>query len=193
MKPRHWGSDSPLMWRHIPQQRYLRLYCSENQKTRINLMYPHWLCLVYFRTTLFNGMSSRNCVFSDNWNSFVELAVRNLTRTFICSSFMKFSLSHSFAALIERLHTAGNRIDRLLIELIRSVRDFCLYLYMFTFYSRFESLTAIESIKSSRADNGIRCFMSTKWFQTTWLGPRKVLLNYFAYIPAYWIYFITFW
>jgi len=106
---------------------------------------------------------------------------------------MKFSLSHSFAALIERLHTAGNRIDRLLIELIRSVRDFCLYLYMFTFYSRFESLTAIESIKSSRADNGIRCFMSTKWFQTTWLGPRKVLLNYFAYIPAYWIYFITFW
>jgi hypothetical protein len=74
----------------------------------------------------------------------------------------QFILSHSFAALIERLRTAGNRIDRLLTELIRSVRNFCLYLYVFTFYSRFESLTAIESIKSSRADNGIRCFMSTK-------------------------------
>jgi hypothetical protein len=104
-----------------------------------------------------------------------------------------FILSHSFAALIERLRTADNHIDRLLIDLIRSVRNFCLYLHMFTFYSRFESLTAIESIKSSRADNGVRCFVSTKWFQTTWLGPRKVLLNYFPYMPAYWIYFITFW
>ena len=74
----------------------------------------------------------------------------------------KFILSHLFAALIERLRTAGNRVDRLLIELIGSVRNVCLYLCMFTFYSRFESVTAIESIKSSRADKGIRCFMSTK-------------------------------
>ena len=75
---------------------------------------------------------------------------------------MSFSLSHLFAALIERLLTAGNRMDRLLIQLIRSVRNFYLYLYMFIFYLRFKSLKAIESIKSSRAANGIRCFMSTK-------------------------------
>jgi len=100
----------------------------------------------------------------------------------MCTSFMSFILSHLFAALIERLLTAGNRMGRLLIQLIRSVRNFCLYLYMFTFYLRFKSLKAIEWIKSSRAENGIRCFMSTKWFQTTWLGPRKVLLNYFSYI-----------
>ena len=80
----------------------------------------------------------------------------------------KYILSHSFAALIERLRTASNHIDRLLTQLNRSVRNFSLYLYryVFTFYSRFESLTAIESIKSSRAKNGIRCFMSTKLFQT---------------------------
>lgn len=57
---------------------------------------------------------------------------------------MSFILSHLFAALIERLLTAGNRMGRLLIQLIRSVRNFCLYLYMFTFYLRFKSLKAIE-------------------------------------------------
>jgi len=53
---------------------------------------------------------------------------------------MNLSLNNSFAALIERLRTAGNRMDSLLTELIRSVWNFCLYLHMFTFYLRFESL-----------------------------------------------------
>jgi hypothetical protein len=76
--------------------------------------------------------------------------------------FYEFSLSHLFATLIERLLTEGNRMNRLLIQLIGSVRNFSLYLYMFTFYLRFKSLKAIESVKSFRAGNGIRCFMTTK-------------------------------